>query len=153
MKHFIYEDSKISVEMPIVRGITLIHGNSGTGKSYVCDRVRRAQSDPGIRRGVKSNVDIQKICVIQNRMELPALYQQTNKLVIIDRLDLLLLKEKEAYQYDRDMQLIEFINNSQNYFILMSRGRVSGIKTLGSAIFQIRTINNGAKQIIEVYRA
>ena len=52
MKHFIYEDSKISVEMPIVCGITLIHGNSGTGKSYVCDRVRRAQSDPGIRRGV-----------------------------------------------------------------------------------------------------
>ena len=48
MKHFIYEDSKISVEMPIVCGITLIHGNSGTGKSYVCDRVRRAQSDPGI---------------------------------------------------------------------------------------------------------
>lgn len=106
------------IYIPIYHKNTVIGGDSGTGKTYIVEKISSLVSEKALRNCVKSNIDFDNTIVIRNATEARTLDRKhlENKLIILDRADLYLNKS-----------LVDFINKSKNTFIIMSRSSgVSG---------------------------
>lgn len=66
---------------------TLIKGNSGTGKTFLCSLIE------GIQKGlIQSEYDVSNIMVL-NRLNISSLWKAKDKLIMIDRAEYLLSEE------------------------------------------------------------
>lgn len=88
----------------------IVRGNSGTGKTYICDYISAIQQSYNALPYKYENV------FILNRLNIYELQHQTNKLIIIDRGDLIINDD-----------IKEFINTKDNNNYLIFARSVLGI--------------------------
>lgn len=87
-----YEDKKgLQIELDLRGRIIVVDGDSGTGKSYLCQIIRTIQESFG-----NSEYNVDNIVLI-NKMNKSSLRDYNNKLIIIDRAELLLNEDDTNY--------------------------------------------------------
>lgn len=103
----------ITVAINIDQMMTILCGNSGTGKTYIVDYLRIIKSTPGLIK--YSGFDPDNILIIDRESEINQIGQDKirGKLIIVDRADKL--------QANTNKKLEELINKCQNTWILMKR--------------------------------
>lgn len=104
---------KLRYEFTIERQITVIKGNSGTGKTTFFEMVQDAISGG---RGVHCNIS-DKLVTLTDRVNLDHYRDLHNKIFVFD--------ESQRFILERDF--VNFVNYSDNYFIFITRGRIAGI--------------------------
>lgn len=111
----------ITVAINIDQMVTILCGNSGTGKTYIVDSLRIIKSTPGLIK--YSGFDPDNVLIIDRESEINQIGQDKikGKLIIVDRADRL--------QADTNEKLNELINKCQNTWILMKRINKESIKS------------------------
>lgn len=110
----------ITVEINIDQMVTILCGNSGTGKTYIVDFLRVVKQTPGLIK--YSGFDPDDILIIDRESEINQIGQDKirGKLIIVDRADKL--------QTNTNEKLTELINKCQNTWILMKRFNKESIR-------------------------
>ena len=99
------------IKIPIFFKNTIIRGNSGTGKTFFVNILHSLVSEETLRDSVKSNIDFDNTIVVRNKGDIKEIKDtDSNKIIVLDRADTYLNKK-----------LVDFINNSNNTFIIMTR--------------------------------
>lgn len=99
------------IKIPIFFKNTIIRGNSGTGKTFFVNILHSLISEEALRDSVKSNIDFDNTIVVRNKSDIMEIKEtDSNKIIVLDRADTYLNKK-----------LVDFINNSKNTFIIMTR--------------------------------
>lgn len=112
------KSANFEINIPISYKTVIVHGDSATGKTYFVDKMLNYIHNPGFRDELKTNINIDDVEVVASIDVAEAFKQKfkkiKDKLIILDRADIYL-----------DEDWIDFINNSSNRFIVMTRN--SGI--------------------------
>ena len=126
----------INIEMPAVHinlpyfiGIVSIEGDSGTGKSYICDMIKEAKCSK--YNGVKADFPLRDIIIWDNveSVHLGVNAQYSNKYIIIDRYQLLVRQVPD---------IIEFVNrNSSNCIVLISHGEIKDVEIMARRVYKV----------------
>lgn len=98
--------------------ITTVIGYSGSGKTYLCNFIKSLKLGNLPKDNFKSNVPLTDILVIDSVDSILAILGVSNKLIVIDNFNRTLRALNDA---DRQ-RVIDYINNSNNLYILMFRG-------------------------------
>lgn len=130
------------IKIPVLSKNTIIAGDSGSGKTFIVDKISKAVNEKFIRTEIDSNIDFDNTIVIKNAAEAKLLNKKNtkNKLIILDRADMYL-----------DRELVDFINNSKNTFIIMTRGLgvAKYIRTMINSYLKLEShVENGFITII-----
>ena len=104
----------------------LIRGDSGSGKTYICNLIRDLQANEFTQSKVKASIPLSDTVVVRSKLELDGALNVSGKLIIIDRYDMLVDDSNRE-------EVLNFINKSRNIFILMYRGKETG--------FNVNTLN------------
>lgn len=126
MKKYILETEDIIFTLEFTGNIMLIRGDSGSGKTYICNLIRDLQANEFTQSKVKASIPLSDIVVVRSKLELAGALNVSGKLVIIDRYDMLVDDSNRE-------EVLNFINKSRNIFILMYRGKETG--------FNVNTLN------------
>lgn len=126
MKRLIFETPEVLIDIPLYNRVILIIGDSGSGKSFICNQISDSKSDTKLMAEVKSNWNLNDILIVRSKLEVEAIKSKHGKLIIIDRADMILSEDD-----------IEFINTSDNQFILMYRGKLKKIKANMNSYIQL----------------
>lgn len=125
---FIFETDMFRFSIELCSKVMLIRGDSGTGKTYVCKTIKALKSEETPVSSFKSSIPLDSIEVISDATEVEHMLGLTNKLIIIDRYDMII------HKYSQNI-IDNFIKSSNNQFILMYRGSKSDIRvTLNSFV-------------------
>lgn len=100
--------------------VTILCGDSGTGKTYIIDQLRVLKQTPGLLKYSGFNID--DTIIIDRESEINQLEQDKvkGKLIFVDRADKL--------QEQTNKILNKLINSCQNTWILMKRFNKESIK-------------------------
>lgn len=133
----IIESKKVNYNLLLERNITIINGNSGKGKSVLVNMVRDAK-DPTLRIKITCKVP----CIAINDDTLDKLTTIKNSVIFID-------------EFDTDVtskRLADYIKNSSNYFVIITR---ESLYQIPYSIKSVYTINNTGKytQIGKTYNS
>lgn len=128
MKRLIFETPEVLIDIPLYNRVILIIGDSGSGKSFICNQISDSKSDTKLMAEVKSNWNLNDILIVRSKLEVEAIKSKHGKLIIIDRADMILSEDD-----------IEFINTSDNQFILMYRGKLKKIKANINSYIQLNS--------------
>lgn len=103
----------LRVSIPIMSKNTIIEGDSGTGKTFMINKLHAIKNSKMLRSDTKSTVDFDDIIIVRNRYEtgLVDMKNTKHKLILLDKADTYL-----------DKHWVDFINKSKNTFIIMTRG-------------------------------
>ncbi|MBR1455079.1 MAG: hypothetical protein IJ593_10635 [Lachnospiraceae bacterium] len=103
-------------------------------------------TEESLRDGVKTNYDLDKTYVCLGRNDIAGMYSREKNLIFIDRFDTIAIDSKT---HEVNQKLIDFINKSNNIFVIMTRGTISGIKCRYSDIYELHSEKvNG---IVKIY--
>lgn len=135
-------DSRLRYDLVIDRQITILKGNSGTGKSTLVNMVSLLLSDDrgtGIHCNVKDLVEI----IRDKRRFVQEIREAHNKIFFIDeRSDFIMTKE-----------FAETVNGSDNYFVLVSRFGVFDWLTYSvDSVYELGTQTKGIVNVTKLYR-
>lgn len=127
--HIVIESARLKYEFDIRRNITIIEGNSATGKTTLIDLLRdHANSRSG--QGIKLQSDVP--CVVfsgdQNYWE-PVIHSIQNSIVFID----------EDYTFIFSKDFASAVRDSSCYFVLITRRSLPNLPYSISEIYGIRT--------------
>lgn len=117
MKTIKFWSKDFRFEIPMDYTRVVIHGDSGTGKTYLVNRLLAFCTEDETPE-YQSNIDLKKLTIVRDSNEAKNIKIANfegieNRLVILDNLDTYV-----------DKSWVNFINESNNEFIVMSR--VSG---------------------------
>lgn len=134
-RQYRFENSNIIFSIPIYERIMLIVGDSATGKSYICKQIKASKANKKTINQVRTNIKLENTYVISTPLELQAIQSMEVKgsLIIIDRYSIIATPESN-----------EFVNNSDNIFILMYRGgpRVSTLEVRSTSFVTLKQAPN-----------
>lgn len=122
MKNFKFSTKKETIEIPSVcSSKVLVRGDSGIGKTYMCELIETYASECSLRNNCSCSVDLDDIKVFLNEFTLEELKSLVNKIIFIDRADILLTQEMIQYiDTDENNQYIIFGNDIKNMHVLAS---------------------------------
>ncbi|MBR1455090.1 MAG: hypothetical protein IJ593_10690 [Lachnospiraceae bacterium] len=146
MSIYKFSDAAITVTLQLDGGITIITGDSATGKTFFLNRLKMAIKERSLREFVKTNYDLDKTYVCLDRDSIDKMYNREKNLIFIDRFDTIALDDK-TYKVNR--QLIDFINDSDNIFVIMTRGSIEGIMCRFTDIKKLK--NEVTDNTIKIY--
>ena len=144
-----YTDPDVSIKITLKSRISLVSGNSATGKSLFANKIKSAVDEMSVRSIIKTNIDLDKTVVVLDENDLNTIYNKDKHLIIIDRFDKLAWKRSKDQYNKLDTKLIDFINKSNNVFILMSRDGAPGLMITSDCllIFENTESNSGVMTI------
>lgn len=114
---FKFHTSDTIIEITFDSIISLIVGDSGTGKTYIAKYIKNYSQTETLKEYVKCNWDLNKLYVCLNKNDIEDIYSKEGHIIIIDRFDM--------YANDK---LIDFINTCKNMFVIMYRGSNTKLK-------------------------
>ena len=99
----------LRVSIPIMSKNTIIEGDSGTGKTFMINKLHAIKNSKMLRSDTKSTVDFDDIIIVRNRYEtgLVDMKNTKHKLILLDKADTYL-----------DKHWVDFINKSKNKHLL-----------------------------------
>ena len=114
--HLIYKDKLTVIDIDIREKVTLIGGDSASGKTYFITRIKHYITETADRlvNGISCNVDADTLVIFEGS-DLKQIQNYNNKLIIIDRFDYLMSICKEQ-DYVKDL-----MDSDSNTYIVMSR--------------------------------
>lgn len=115
-KDFIFKNQYVDILFPIRTNITVINGDSGSGKTYMFRYLQLAKKNAELGLDMYCNFDWGKVQIVLNEESLNLIYGLEHSIIFIDRFDIL---ENE--------KLLSFIANSPNIFVLCAR-KILGLK-------------------------
>ena len=126
----VIQNKRIRYDFEIKRNITIIRGDSATGKTTLVDMIREFYEN-GENRGIELRCS--KACaVVDGRTWQGQLSQITDSIVFID----------EGNDFVRTPEFSAFIRNTDNYYVIVTR---EGIPTLPYSVDEIYGIRNSGK--------
>ncbi len=138
-EEFVYhfEDDMLSTDIPFYFPTVLMIGDSGSGKSLLCNRIKAAKISAALGVNIKTNYDIKKTFVASTRDALYKLRNLRDSLLFIDRFDMIVDEDN----YDLAMKLI---NDQGNLLVIMHCGKIKGIKAvINSYVYCDKKQRNG----------
>ena len=129
MHRVVVSTKRLKYDFVIRRNITIIQGNSATGKTTLVDMIREAVNNPS---GASVDLVCDKKCFVLNgtlwKEQLAAV---SNSIVFID----------EGNEFIKTIEFSKFIQNTDNYYVIVTREslptlpysveEIYGIKSLG----------------------
>lgn len=135
---FKLENEKISIKLILNSKITFIEGDSSTGKTYIFKKIYGIIKEPVLKAEYRYNFNTEKVYVCLNEADLIYMYNKVNCIIFIDRFDFFL-----------NDKLLNFVNNSNNIFVLSSRVYDIDIKCSQNDIWYIESYKNNNKLYLE----
>ena len=129
LHHIVIETSGLKYEFDIRRNITVIQGDSATGKTTLIDMLSEYVSK-GKNRGIIFNSDVP--CDVYTGSEDRWEYElkgMTGSIVFID----------EDYRFIYRREFAEYIQSADNYFVLVTRKPIKNLPYSINEIYGIRT--------------
>lgn len=126
----IVENKKIRYDFEIKRNITIIKGDSATGKTTLADMIAEYEengADSGIRLVCKKECHI-----LQGRYWKALLAEMKNSIIFID----------EGNKFVSSVEFAEEVKRSDNYFVIITR---ESLETLPYSVDEIYGIRNSGK--------
>ncbi|MCD7812884.1 MAG: translation initiation factor 2 [Lachnospiraceae bacterium] len=137
-KYFIeVYSNKLKYEMTIQRNITVIRGNSATGKTQLVNMIRDYNTF-GADSGIVLNCD--RNCVVVEGVEWKKrILELTDAIIFID----------EGNGFVRTDEFARLINHNSNYFVLVTREKLSALPYSVKEIYGFRESNKygGIRQV------
>lgn len=134
--HIVIQDKYVKYEFDVKRKYTVIRGDSATGKSYLCSAVAsdtaRCICDVGLSFLYSTNDDSWKL----------TLENVHGRIFFVD----------ETFKYMGTTEFASVIKRSDNYFILVTRDKLSGIPFSVNEIYELESskrYNNMSKPYTE----
>jgi hypothetical protein len=129
----------IEISIPIHGKLSVITGNSGTGKSYICNIIRSIKAMPSSL--THSTIPLDSIKVWRSSSDVDT--SVTNSVVIIDKYPL----------YDNIDELKSFIVNSRNKIIIMTHGTFRNIPMASFNMCKVKSEDGGRKlRVVDLYK-
>lgn len=126
----IVQNKRIRYDFEIKRNITVIRGESATGKTALVDMIRE-YFENGNASGVELNCD-KECTVLEGRTWLGQLAQMKDSIVFID----------EGNEFIMSDDFSTTIQNTDNYYVIVTR---EGIPSLPYSVEEIYGIRNSGK--------
>lgn len=123
----IIQNKKIKYEFEIRRNITVIRGDSATGKTTLVDMVREYYEN-GINSGIQLN-SAKECAVLEGRNWKTQLKEFSDSILFID----------EGNEFVTSKDFAAEIQNTDNYYVIVSRERLSTLPYSVEEIYGIRT--------------
>lgn len=135
---FKLESEEISIKLILNSRITFIEGDSSTGKTYILKKISGIIKEPVLKAEYNYNFNTEKVYVCLNGADLTYMYNIVNSIIFIDRFDFFLSDK-----------LLNFVNNSNNIFVLISRIYDIDIKCSQNDIWYIESYKKNNKLYLE----
>lgn len=135
---FKLESEETSIKLILNSRTTFIEGDSSTGKTYILKKIYGLIKEPVLREEYSYNFNTEKVYVCLNEADLTYIYNIVNSIIFIDRFDFFLSDK-----------LLNFVNNSNNIFVLISRIYDIDIKCSQNDIWYIESYKKNNKLYLE----
>lgn len=136
--HVSVKNSRNSYSFTLRRNITILSGDSGTGKTTLYNMIADYNLD-GKQSGVTVSCDRPVIALDRRRWE-EDLHEIHNSIVVID----------EDNQYIRTLEFAKAVQNSSNYFLLITRNYLHTLPYSVEEIYEIT--GNKNKRFKKMYK-
>lgn len=135
--HIIVEDKKVKYEFDIIRNITIIKGDSATGKTTLFEMIA-SYSEAGEGSGISLVCDVDILTIAGNRWK-QQLSLIKGSIVFID----------EGNAFLKSDEFADAIKNSDNYYVIITRDSLPNLPYSVKEIYGIRSSGRyaGLKQI------
>ena len=130
-----FEYERIQVELNLKSRVTILSGDSGTGKSYLYNTVKNFS--------VENDMGDNILCIDIGNYQLVGLSDlrnRKNSIIFIDQADDIL--EGELYDF--------YYNDHDNYYVIIGRSFANGVDQLARPVIKGKHI--GIKYLTEDYR-
>lgn len=135
--HLVVGNNKITYELDIERQVTVINGDSGTGKTTLYSMFHTIYFSSSYKRlGYKCNC-ADKIVTLHENAKLEDLNGLSNKIIIAD----------ESCSLIYTLEFASFVSNSDLYFILISRKYFKWLTYSVDSIYELSTDNKVTKLV------
>lgn len=134
-------NNKICYEFEIIRSVTVIKGNSGTGKSTLINLLS-AYELYGRQSGIKCNANV-KFTVFDNRTR----WQQE----LTELKDTIIFADEHTEYILYDKQFAQMLKESGNYLVVVTRGVLNLIPYSIQSIFELKS-DGGVVQLYRKYK-
>ena len=126
----IVENKKIRYDFEIKRNITIIKGDSATGKTTLADMIAEYEEN-GADSGIRLTCD-RECHILQGRYWKVLLAEMKNSIIFID----------EGNKFVSSVEFAEEVKRSDNYFVIITR---EALETLPYSVDEIYGIRNSGK--------
>lgn len=130
----VVKNRRLRYRFIVYRNITILRGDSATGKTTLIDMIDEYQTN-----GARSGIDIRcdKSCVVlnQNRWE-SVIRETTDSIVFID----------EGCEFVISEQFARLAKNSDNYFVIATRGSLPNLPYSIMEVYGIRNVSGNRYQ-------
>ncbi len=126
----IVENKKIRYDFEIKRNITIIKGDSATGKTTLADMIAEYEEN-GADSGIRLTCD-RECHILQGRYWKALLAEMKNSIIFID----------EGNKFVSSVEFAEEVKRSDNYFVIITR---EALETLPYSVDEIYGIRNSGK--------
>lgn len=124
IKHIKIYNKKVSYDFEIRRKITIISGDSGTGKTTLVDLIEKANNGEGVYLECECKCGV---LVDKNWQYDLSLY--TNSILFID----------ENFDAINTKEFADAVNKSDNYFVIINREKLSNLEFSYKEIYTIKS--------------
>lgn len=133
------QNKRIRYQFEVRRNITVIRGDSATGKTTLIDMIQEYYEE-GEESGIFLHSDKECVVVSSNRRWKQELYGITDSIVFID----------EGNKFVFGQEFASYIKDTDNYYVIVTR---EGIPTLPYSVKEIYGIRNSGKygELKQVY--
>ncbi len=128
--HLVVQSAHLKYEMDIVRNITIIQGDSATGKTTLVDMIREYTLN-GVDTGISVSCDV-SCRVVEGNTWREQLEPIKSSIVFID----------EGNKFVASVEFAEVIKNSDNYYVIVTR---ESLQTLPYSVTEIYGIHSSGK--------
>lgn len=135
---FKLKNEEISIKLILNSRVTFIEGDSSTGKTYIFKKIYGIIKEPVLKSEYRYNFNPDKVYVCLNEVDLTYIYNKVNCIIFIDRFDFFLSDK-----------LLNFVNTSNNIFVLSSRIYDIDITCSQNDIWYIDSYKKGNKLYLE----
>ena len=130
MYRVVVSTKRLKYDFVIRRNITIIQGNSATGKTTLVDMIREAVNNPS---GASVDLICDKKCfVLDGTLWKEQLTAVSNSIVFID----------EGNEFIKTIEFSKFIQNTDNYYVIVTR---ESLPTLPYSVEEIYGIKSSGK--------
>lgn len=127
--HIVIESARLKYEFDIRRNITIIRGDSATGKTTLIDLLQ-AYSAQGIKSGIQVTSDVPCVVYSGDQFSWKAVFKSYhNSIVFVD----------ENYDFIAGTDFAATIQHTDNYYVLITRRELTSLPYSINEIYGIRT--------------